>query len=84
MVILMNNNKRLIYADDAKRAIEHYDPAFSYYIDNVPTADVAEVKYGHWIVGQDGSYMCSECGRVFRYEIGNYCSLCGARLKYEE
>lgn len=46
--------------------------------------DVELVKYGHWIVGQDGSYMCSECGRVFRYEIGNYCSFCGTRLKYEE
>lgn len=35
----MANKKRLIYAEDAKRAIEHADPAFSYVIDYVPDAD---------------------------------------------
>ena len=49
-----------------------------------PGSDVAEIKHGHWIVGLDGSYMCSECGKVFRYEIGYYCTLCGAKLEYEE
>ena len=49
-----------------------------------PGSDAVKVKHGHWIVGLDGSYMCSECGRVFRYEIGNYCALCGAKLEYEE
>jgi DNA-directed RNA polymerase subunit RPC12/RpoP len=43
-----------------------------------------KTEYGNWMVGLDGSYMCSECGRIFRYEIGNYCSNCGARLEYEE
>ena len=43
-----------------------------------------KATHGNWIVGLDGSYMCSECGRVFRYEIGNYCSNCGVRLEYEE
>lgn len=42
------------------------------------------VKHGHWIIGLDGSYMCSECERVFRYEIGNFCSICGAILDLEE
>ena len=40
--------------------------------------------HGHWIVGLDGSYMCSKCSQVFRYEIGNYCSNCGERLEYNE
>lgn len=47
------------------------------------TVDAVEVKRGHWIVGADGSYMCSECGKVFRYEIGNYCSHCGTCMDGE-
>lgn len=38
----------------------------------------------NWIIGADGSYMCPICGKVFRYEIGNYCSNCGERLTYTE
>lgn len=37
-----------------------------------------------WVIGSDGSYMCSKCGKVFRYEIGNYCSNCGEKLEYIE
>ena len=38
---------------------------------------------GNWIAGADGSYMCPVCNRVFRYEIGYFCSYCGAELKIE-
>lgn len=41
-------------------------------------------KHGEWIIGMDGSYMCSKCEKVFRYEIGNYCSNCGTKLVYKE
>ena len=43
-----------------------------------------DIRCGHWIIGQDGSYMCSECRNVFRYEINEYCSKCGAKLIYKE
>lgn len=33
---------------------------------------------GEWIVGADGSYMCSICNTVTR-EGGNFCSHCGAK-----
>ena len=46
----MESEKRMIYADDAKRAIEHADPAFAYCIDNVPSVDAVEVPC-----------MCCEC-----------------------
>ena len=42
------------------------------------------VKHGHWIIGLDESCMCSECGRVFRYKIGRFCSFCGTMLDLEE
>ena len=38
---------------------------------------------GNWIAGADGSYMCPVCSKVFRYEIGFFCSECGAELKME-
>ena len=45
-----------------------------------PTLDVEPVRHGYWIEGRDGSCMCSECGKVSRYEIGYYCSKCGAKM----
>ena len=55
-------------------------------MEEAPTADVAEVKHGEWIIGSDGYYpFCSEC----RYEppfVGGkdmrtpYCSHCGAKM----
>ena len=55
-----------------------------YYEDMIESGKLVEHGHGHWIIGLDGSYMCSECGRVFRYEIGDYCTACGAKLEYEE
>ena len=52
--------------------------------DHLVSNGVTVQQRGHWIVGADGSYMCSECGKVFRYEIGNYCSHCGAKLEGDE
>ena len=48
-----------------------------------PTLDVEPVRHGYWIEGRDGSCMCSECGKVSRYEIGYYCSKCGAKMDKE-
>ena len=57
---------------------------------NIPRADVAEVKHGHWVPKETmiGSpfaknYYCSECfeDTVFG---GNYCSNCGAKMDFLE
>lgn len=45
-----------------------------------PTVEAEPVRHGRWIVGLDGSCMCSECNKVFRYEIEYYCPNCGARM----
>ena len=49
-------------------------------IDDAPTIDAQPVKHGQWIFSMTGSCACSECGEVFHYEIGNYCSNCGAKM----
>lgn len=65
------------YADGWNSAIE--------IINNAPTIPPDSlVKRGRWIVGIDGSCMCSECRKVVRYDIENYCPRCGARLEAED
>lgn len=60
-------------------------------INEQPTADVQEVKHGHWILERDPDennriqcYHCSVCNDDFHY-IGafiatKHCSNCGARM----
>ena len=41
-------------------------------IDNQPTADVQEVRHGHWIEDKEtGCLICSECGRFTDEIIGD-------------
>lgn len=61
-------------------------------VDDVPTADVQEVKHGYWIPERDPNennriqcFHCSVCDDDFHY-IGafvatKYCPNCGARMK---
>lgn len=62
------------------------------YLDEIPAADVAPVKHGHWI--DDGGYgtlnhgfinqyKCSVCGVRADYCKGAYCSHCGAKMMQE-
>lgn len=55
-------------------------------LDDAPTADVAEVRHGHWISYLDGDhimperyYQCSECGRRGYTKMYPYCN-CGAKM----
>lgn len=61
-------------------------------VDDVPTADVQEVKHGYWIPERDPDennriqcFHCSVCDDDFHY-IGafvatKYCPNCGAKMK---
>ena len=59
--------------------------AFESDIDEIPTADVMEVKHGEWkgkpIAGY-GNIRCSVCNTVFLNQTGNwqYCPNCGADM----
>ena len=62
---------------------------------SMPTADVAEVKHGKWLVIEDelwkggGRYECSACGYGFSFdgyfELDElpYCPHCGAKMEVE-
>lgn len=54
-----------------------------------PTADVQEVKHGHWIeqakIKKDGEvrlvhWQCSSCGCFLDTNIANYCPACGTKM----
>jgi len=43
----------------------------------LPSADVVEVKHGHWEL--DGT--CSVCGKHTLQSYGNFCCYCGADMR---
>ena len=50
-----------------------------------PTADVAEVKHGEWILHDDGSGTCTLCGKRQKHiwdmdNWQNFCGNCGAKM----
>ena len=54
-------------------------------IQNIPAADVAPVKHGHWI-NENFYTRCSACGNMAIYDKygqeveSDYCPRCGAKL----
>lgn len=61
------------------------------WIDEIPAADVEEVRHGRWIKKYRGNYLCSVCGAWYRTKddygniidgemTPNYCESCGARM----
>ena len=59
-------------------------------IDSLPAADVAEVRHGRWVYGEDDNIQCSVCGHDaytegdYRQVKTNYCPNCGARMDKED
>ena len=57
-------------------------------VDEIPAADVVEVRHGRWIVFDPKnaeSKECSMCGYLFsRLYPSNYCPNCGARMDKED
>ena len=54
-------------------------------MEDIPIADVAEVKHGEWRLRPDGSGTCNQCGRtqkaVWDYDNAQeYCGKCGAKM----
>ena len=61
-----------------------------YYLGEIPTADVVEVKHGEWIFNPSDAIeamftkpKCSECG-FESADGGNYCPNCGAKMDERE
>lgn len=55
-------------------------------IENIPAADVAEVKHGKWIKDEGGIVICSNCGEEHCWDEyrAPYCDQCGAKMDLEE
>lgn len=53
---------------------------------DIPSADVAPVRHGRWVVvdaEEPRRYGCSICGRLSWY-MDNYCPNCGAKMDEDE
>ena len=50
----------------------------------VPAADVAPVRRGHWIE-ENGCQICSECGEEHEWDEyrAAYCDVCGAKMEVD-
>ena len=82
-------DKKYIDADFLKQKIsrewdmqELYLPVhFFEAIDDLPAADVQEVRHGYWKERMStlSSVKCSECGNSHEYDTA-YCPDCGARM----
>ena len=66
-------------------AISWEDIAFKSDIDNIPTADVQEVKHGKWVYHYRlKKFVCLECGYETKHKPDfNYCGKCGAKMDKE-
>lgn len=68
-----------------RRTHHHEHEQFLRMINNVPTADVSEVKHGEW-VDIHTTLMCSECGIIRAKNttgVYNYCPACGSKMNKE-
>ena len=74
---------------DKEHANEHFIfgiESVMEYVENLPAADVVEVRHGRWKNGGNGLYdTCTACGKEIYLAIPmNYCPLCGARMDKED
>lgn len=93
---LINNLKEDCATLVKERWFDDYVQGYSSAIDDItaePTADVQEVKHGHWIeqakIKKDGEvrlvhWQCSLCGCFLGTNTANYCPACGAKMDLED
>lgn len=87
------NKEALIYDFEHCGASKEIIEAIVGRINLHPTADVAEVRHGHWELPiftdnddvLDPRVKCSECGKIeAAFARWNYCPNCGALMKEDE
>ena len=82
---ILNTLKEPDFVNDS--SIYAYFKGFIDILDNIPAANVAEVKYSTWQMYSDGSGCCKNCNHHQKdvWDMDgwqNYCGHCGA-LMYE-
>ena len=72
---------------DKEHANEHFIfgiESVMEYVENLPAAEVVEVRHGYWIDHHSGGSFCSACKRWVPYSHHpKYCETCGARMDKE-
>lgn len=68
--------------------ISWQDIVFKGDIDNIPTADVQEVRHGKWVQVEENKCRCPNCDIValialYPHGDKNYCPNCGAKMDME-
>lgn len=86
---------RYIDADALLKAVEGYTDMTKadllYILEDIPTADVEEVRHGYWYIPEYEYLACSECGawcfagaeanrRLANGECSPFCPHCGAKM----
>lgn len=75
-----------IKREDALNALREYPVTkLKTAIRRLPSADVAPIRHGRWVVidaEEPRRYGCSECKRL-SWNMENYCGNCGARMDGE-
>lgn len=87
----MPNEKKYIEAENIVEFIDNnsisvndgYEKTYTLadirtYIDDIPTADVAEVRHGRWYNTENG-YFCTICDGA-SYAEYEYCPNCGSKM----
>jgi rubrerythrin len=84
-----------VLIDDLIHNRSFYPAIVASAIKNIPTADIAEARHGHWITEKEAleidrydlAFTCSVCGRCdwdcTESESFNYCPNCGAKMDGE-
>lgn len=71
--------------EEGNEVYRQTEVAFRTDIEQIPTADVVEVRHGEWIWTENGEadyeqyWVCSVCGEKSYIET-KYCSDCGAKM----
>lgn len=84
-------NKRLIYAEDAKKSLTGWetdptDEEIEYTIDNIPTVDAIPVAHGRWERNEHNKIVCSRCKNepllddFGHWALSTYCPHCGLEM----
>ena len=60
--------------------------AFNWFINNMPLADVVEVRHGKWekVSEKYPRYVCTSCRHLYNNKEYKYCPNCGAKMDGKE